>query len=68
MQYSPDIDVCQDEIQNIKRTESRAREELDERLRRMLDDVQACIDAQSSPEPQTPRDMELDELSVFLLT
>jgi hypothetical protein len=46
----------------VQSTEKFAREELHERLDRMLADVEDCIASQNSPEPQPPFDIELDEL------
>jgi hypothetical protein len=54
--------MLQDELHKIETTESRAREDLHDRLERMVHDVEDCISAQHLPEQQQPIDIELDEL------
>ncbi|ORY16297.1 myosin-like coiled-coil protein-domain-containing protein [Clohesyomyces aquaticus] len=51
-----------DELHKLETTESRAREELHDRLERMVADVEECIESQSQPEQQAPIDMELDDI------
>lgn len=46
-------------------TESRAREELHERLERLVADMDQCIAAQNLPEPQSPLNMEIEDLYVL---
>lgn len=60
------VNVLQDELHKLETTESRAREDLHDRLERMVADVEDCIATQNSPEPQPPIDIELDELYVIL--
>lgn len=50
-----------DELQNLKATESMAREDLHDRLERMLADFEECI-SQNQAESQPPIDIEMDEL------
>ncbi|KAF2652267.1 hypothetical protein K491DRAFT_55662 [Lophiostoma macrostomum CBS 122681] len=50
------------DVEQLQITEKVAREELHERLDRMLADVEDCIAAHNSPEPQPQIDIELDEL------
>lgn len=54
--------MFQDELHKIETAESRAREDLHDRLERMVADVEDCISAQHLPEQQQPIDIELDEL------
>ncbi|CAI6341827.1 unnamed protein product [Periconia digitata] len=51
-----------DELHKLETSESAAREDLHDRLTRMVLDVERCITAQSQPEPQNQVDMELDEV------
>jgi chromosome segregation ATPase len=60
--FTRDNKKLKDELEQVQSTEKFAREELHERLDRMLADVEDCIASQNSPEPQPPFDIELDEL------
>ncbi|PVI01310.1 hypothetical protein DM02DRAFT_358594 [Periconia macrospinosa] len=51
-----------DELHKLETSESAAREDLHDRLSRMVVDVERCITAQNQPEPQNQVDMELDEV------
>ncbi|KAF2710529.1 hypothetical protein K504DRAFT_264643 [Pleomassaria siparia CBS 279.74] len=51
-----------DELNKIEMSESTAREDLHDRLERMVAHVEGCIAAHDQPEQQLPYDMELDEL------
>lgn len=51
-----------EDVQRISMNESRAKEELHNRLERMVADVEAVINSQDLPEVQPPAELELDEL------
>lgn len=54
--------IQQDDLYKIETTESKAKEELHDRLERMVADVEDVINSRNQPEPQPPMDMEMDEL------